>query len=175
MPPTFINIASQTLGSTSTLVTFSSIPNTYTDFMIYGSIRSAQNTPINIMRVYFNGDNTSTVYSMTQIEGSGTSAISQRTSNASDIYAGGLVIGNTGMANTFTSFQLYFPRYLVTAQYKPLSIFGGGPSNSSSGWAIDQTAAQTRTNSAISSISFTNNAQSFVAGSTFYLYGIKNS
>lgn len=172
MANTYQLITSTVLGGTSTLVTFSSIPNSYTDLVILGSVRSAQNTPINVMRAYFNGD-TSALYSMTDLEGAGTAQYGQRTSNATDIFAGGFVAANTATTSAFSSFDFYIPSYLV-ARSKQLSIFGVGE-NISSTWAMDITAGLYRSNTAINSVSITNNGQSFVAGSSFYLYGIKNS
>lgn len=85
MPATYDPIATTTLGSETTSIVFSSIPNTFTDLrlVMVGIKPSATNSA---PRVQFNTDTGgSTNYSYTQIQGEGTAASSTRASNDSGI------------------------------------------------------------------------------------------
>jgi hypothetical protein len=74
---TYESIATQTLGSSSGSITFSSIPSTYTDLVIVFSGTTAALVAVDIQ---FNGD-TSTNYSRTIISGNGSTASSDREVN----------------------------------------------------------------------------------------------
>ena len=76
MPATFESIATTTLGSAASTITFSSIPNTYTDLrlVITGSCSAFA------AYLQFNGI-TTTTYSNTYLFGNGSSAQSSRQSN----------------------------------------------------------------------------------------------
>ena len=64
---TYIPIATQTLGSAASSITFSSIPNTYTDLrLVLTGLAAAADTP----SIQFNGD-TATNYSGTDVVGYG--------------------------------------------------------------------------------------------------------
>jgi hypothetical protein len=78
-------------------------------------------------------------------------------------------------ANTFGSAEIYIPSY-TASQNKPLSTFGVVENNSAAGGdtEIDAWANLYRDTAAISSIAI-NARATFAAGSSFYLYGIKNS
>jgi hypothetical protein len=72
---TYTPIATQTLTGTVATITFSSIPSTYTDLVL---IINASANASNAMNYQFNGDTTSTNYSLTGLEGLGSSAGSYR-------------------------------------------------------------------------------------------------
>ena len=77
---TYIPIATQTLGSAASSITFSSIPNTYTDLrlvLICTTVGAADDPS-----VQFNGD-TSTSYSRTYVYGFGSSASTSKSTNTS--------------------------------------------------------------------------------------------
>ena len=78
MATTYEPIATTTLGSAQATVTFSSIPATYTDLVLIvtGTVTSAAS-----MYIRFNSDSGSN-YSITRLSGNGTSAGSERTTNA---------------------------------------------------------------------------------------------
>ena len=160
---TYEPIASQTLGSAAATVTFSSIPQGYTDLVLVAN--TAQASGNNSLRFRFNGDSGSN-YSDTYLAGNGTTASSGRdTSQTSGIsYAG----SSTAIE---TNYIVQFMNYSNATTYKTVL----GRSNRAS----DATAADVglwRSTAAITSISLamggsfpTNN---FATGSTFTLYGI---
>ena len=78
---TYALIQSQTLGSATATVTFSSIPATYTDLILVGNIVGQSAT--GGLQARLNSDSTSN-YSYTALNGDGSSATSTRGSNQTE-------------------------------------------------------------------------------------------
>lgn len=153
-------ISTQTLGSAAASVTFSSIPQVYTDLV---AVVKAQDSN-GYLFVRFNSDSSS-LYSRTYLTGNGTSATSARatgeaqgyttadtTSNLSNV--GLLNIMNYSNATTFKTF--------ISRENLPAS-------------SVQATVGLYRSTSAITTVSFLSpSATATIAtGSTFTLYGIK--
>ena len=172
--PTFTKIASNTLGSGVTSVTFSAIPSAYTDLVLYISARwdrtgnyrlddtflqiNSQSTAANYTGGYIYTDTNTTTYSVT-------SSPSIFPSSA-----------NSSAANAFSNDWIYIPSYRSTTLVDMLLFGGAGDflAQANGVLAIGNSAAPT--GEAISSITLKNiNGNAFVTGSTFYLYGIKSS
>ena len=171
MATTYTLISSTVLTSTEASVTFSSIPATYTDLALRLSARSSANSVDDLFYIRLNGVTTS-LYSYSNISGDGSSSSSSRGSG-SPLAFSYLLNGATSTASTFTNFELYIPSYTVS-QSKPIGSFGARENNASSALLL-ATASLFRSNPAISEITALPGFGSFVAGSSFYLYGIKNS
>jgi hypothetical protein len=169
MANTYVNIASQTLGSNSATVTFSSIPATYTDLLFKASVRSS-GSAFDDFRLAVNGNTTNG--SFTYLQGNGSAATSG-TGGPQYIRANNVVPSSTQTANTFANIELYFPNYAGSTN-KPVSIFAAGETNSATAY-ISSVAGLWSQTTAISSLVFNLASGNFVTGSTFYLYGIKNS
>lgn len=165
-------IASNVLGSSAASVTFSSIPSTYTDLVIRGSARTDRaSNLIDFLYVTFNSD-TATNYSDTMLFASVSSVLSSReTSNT--YWQTKAIDGDGATANTFGSFELYIPSYTIS-QNKPLSGFATPESNATDAY-LGVSAGLWRNTAAITSINITKFGTNFVAGSSFYLYGLKSS
>ena len=152
-------ISTQTLGSAVTTVTFSSIPQTYTDLVLV--VNGTNSADTNVV-TRFNSD-TGSNYSSTRLYGTGSSAASDRYSN---ITFANLTAGNTtGIYN----FIAHIQNYANTTTYKTII--------SRSNVTGDIVAAITslwRNTAAISTLLvMLNSAGNFSTGSTFTLYGIK--
>lgn len=169
MPSSRQLISSQVLGSTTATVTFSSIPGTYKDLILKISARTGRTDPDYIL-LTFNSDTTSsgTTYSDTYMLGSGSAATSGRDSSGATIYDVGIP-GVNQTSNTFSSTEIYIPSY-TASDNKPFSSFSVTENNATAAdiWVganlWKNTAAITQINmKAVSS---------FVAGSSFYLYGL---
>ena len=158
--PTFTPIATTTLGSSQTSVTLSSIPSTYTDLVLVSSILSSNDA----IRIYFNGDTTST-YSYTYVTGDGTSATSGRSTTAKIVYG----IGQNTTTAPFTVIA-NIQNYANTTTYKTAVIRG----SSSSYWSMASVGLW-RSTSAINSITVIIDANNLLSGSTFTLWGILNA
>lgn len=156
---TYTPIATTTLSSAASSITFSSIPSTYTDLVLVAKLtRDNAGSPI----LRFNGD-TSSNYSQTFLEGNGTSAVSSRASNVtvgyinlnSDPVLNGIIIVN-------------FLNYSNTTTYKTYLANG-----SNAATAVDRVVGLWRSTSAISTILLAaENGGNYLAGGTATLYGI---
>jgi hypothetical protein len=176
MPVTYNLIASNVLGSSAATVTFSAIPATYTDLVLRLSTRTDR-TSANLQRLFvkFNGDGTTTNYSSIEVSRNGTSASSASQTNSSSIRLG-YTQATDSTSNTFASTEIYFPNYTSSIN-KPFSAFAA-PEDNVSGYmdgANFATAGLYSSTSAITSVTFSLPTGNFVSGSSFYLYGIKNS
>jgi hypothetical protein len=165
MASTYEPIATTTLGSAQSTITFSSIPSTYTDLVVvsYAQTTASSGSPSINMR--FNGD-TSAVYSMTQLYGDGTSAVSGRVTGQSFAYFAN--IPNTS-ASAWGSGIGSIMNYANTTTFKTVL--------SRSADATFYTIARVnlwRSTAAINSVTlYEGSSGNFNTGSIFTLYGIK--
>lgn len=168
MPNTYYLLASNTLSSAASSVTFSSIPSTYTDLLIKISGRSANVSNFDNPRLTINSS-TSTftrkeIYAETGSVGS--ESVADRLI--------GVVPAANATASTFGSLEVYLPNY-AGSNYKSYSVDSVTENNSTT-QAMWLLAGLWSTTSAITDIAISlNTAGNFVQYSTFYLYGIKSS
>ena len=172
MPSTYTLIKGETLASSAASYSFTAIPSTFTDLVLRVSLRdSTTATPYRRFNMSFNGQTTG--YSQTYLDGNGAIASSGRYTGNSAIYAKSSVDTAIATASTFSSAEVYIPNYGGTTS-KPLSIFGVAENNVTTA-EMSLSAALSTLASAITSIAITPQSGNFVTGSSFYLYGIKNS
>ena len=168
MATTYTLIASNTLSSSAASVAFTGIPQTFTDLVARYSIRNDAGYAQIFDDVTAGGGN-----SWTRIEGDGSSATSARQTGNS--WLSKAAVGSTATGNTFSNGELYIPRYSVAGVTKPSSVFSVTENNATTAYITVQARYTTNT-SAITSLNFSpSNANNFVSGSSFFLYGIKNS
>ena len=165
-------ISSTTLGSSTSSVSFSSIPSTYTDLVLRISGRTdAAGT---VSSGYIQMNSVTSTYSYTFIRGDGASATS---GNDSASYAGfyiGGIDGGGATSNTFSNQEFYIPSY-TASQAKPVGQSSSMETNASTAYTFG-VAGLCSSTAAISSLTINlNGGVNFVSGSSFYLYGIKNS
>jgi hypothetical protein len=168
MPSTYTLISSNVLSSSAASVTFSAIPSTYTDLVLRCSTRNSSGGTC-VIATTFNSQ--ASGYSVTRLRGTGSSASSGRTSSATYLYFS--LTDSTYTANTFSNWEMYLPNYLSTTS-KPVSNFSVTENNATTSY-IDVNAGLSNITSAITSVTLTADGDTFVSGSSFYLYGIKNS
>jgi len=173
MANTYTLISSNTLASDITSVTFSSIPQTYTDLVIRYSARTNGGGAVgDTCNITFNSD-TGTNYSRVTMRSNGSVAASFIGANASSVNFHTNVNGSGGTSNTFASVEIYVPNYTSTST-RPISVSNVQEDNATRG-DVYAGASQYRGSSAISSITWSAPGSLFLTGSSFYLYGIKNS
>ena len=174
MPATYQLISSNTLSSAAASVTFSSIPATYTDLVLRLSARSSNAGRNDVVNMEFNA-NSSALYSTTILYGQGGGSFgSLRNSNATYTRIGYYISGDTTTSSTFGSQEFYIPNY-TASQNKAISGFGVSENNATV-QDLAVTAGLFRDTTAISSIKLTLlTGPNFMSGSSFFLYGIKNS
>ena len=173
MPNTYTLISSNVLSSTTASVTFSSIPATYTDLVLRISART-NDTDANFNKLIIRPQSSfGTPYSTTFVRGDGASASSGRTSSSDEIGIDFALDDNGNTSNTFGSIEVYIPNYTASTS-KPMSIFSVSEENATTAY-VEATAALSTVTAAISTVAISNQSYYFGSGSSFYLYGIKNS
>lgn len=164
MAKTYEPIATNTLGSNTASVTFSSIPQTYTDLVLIVNFGKSTSNPS--VYIQFNSD-TATNYSLTTLQGTGTAAASARSSNDGGMYVNFRDPGTTVTSNVIGSIM----DYSNTTTYKT-ALFRFN--ESTTGTAT--TVGLWRSTSAINTVKVAfDNAALYLSGSTFTLYGIKEA
>lgn len=174
MANTYTLIDSESLSTTAASVTFSAIPATYDDLIVLFSARSnASGRTGDVLEITAN-ISTSTNNSITALRGNGSSTSSYSESSQPLLNCGSLAISAaTSTADTFSLGDVYIPKY-TASQNKPLSVLVAQENNNASA-NIYATAGLISSTSAITSVTLDLFYGSFVSGSTFWLYGIKNS
>jgi hypothetical protein len=162
---TYTLIASSTANGSSSVITFSSVPSTYTDLiLVYDGSVSA-----NYVWVRLNSDATAN-YSLTRLSGNGTTASSSRYARGAGAPNDRRLELGTALGNGRGSNIFYFLDYSNTNTLKTVLCRGG---TTSSGNVVASVGLYNST-SAISTIEVGNdNAANFASGSTFRLYGIE--
>jgi hypothetical protein len=164
MASTYEKIATTTLGSAATTITFSSIASTYTDLIVV--VQGTYSTSDDIISLTYNND-TGTNYSSATMYGNGTSAASYRTSSASSIQVGWYP--HTGGAAVVSNMVLHIFNYSNSTTYKT-NISRADTSN------VQGAAARVglwRSTAAINRIDLTMLAGNLQTGTTATIYGIK--
>jgi hypothetical protein len=159
MPLTYTPIATQTLGSSASTVTFSSISGSYTDLVMVISAFTGNDVAEYTMRL--NGDS-GTNYSVTSLEGAGSVAVSQRQSTQPQMYLVGFQGGT--YTEPFTTL-IHFMNYSNTTTNK--TILSRSSSNAASAYC-----GLWRSTAAINTIAITTPSSTFSTNTTFSLYGI---
>ena len=164
MPATYEPIATTTLTSAQSSVTFSAISGSYTDLILIVSGRLTGGGGASAVRLQFNSD-TGSNYSNTIIGGDGTSATSQRNTNATSMNMG-LATDAAGQISTNIMQVMNYSNSTTNKTVISRSGIAGDRVRSAVGlW---------RNTNAITTIDVINDGgTTFVADSTFTLYGIK--
>jgi hypothetical protein len=168
MATTYEIIYKNILSTTTASISFTSIPSTYTDLLLKASARSNKAGQVyEIIRLNFNGLTTN--QSSRWIEGSG-SGVSSSTSTRIDSFTN----GDGATSNAFGSTEFYIPNY-AGSNYKSISSDGVNETNGSFALA-GLFAGLWSSTAAITEIEVKpNDGSAWLSGSSFYLYGIKNS
>jgi hypothetical protein len=159
---TYTPIATQTLGSAAASVTFSSIPQGYTDLVV---VANRLSVGLDNLTMQFNGD-TSTNYSFTNMWGNGSTAGSARGSNTATPYLDYYAASEPSFpAPVIMNIQ----NYSNSTTYKTTLARG---SNAARG--VDATVMLWRSTAPITSILLKcYSSTNFTTGSTFSIYGIQ--
>jgi|688.fasta_scaffold217510_4 hypothetical protein len=160
---TYDKIASTTLSSTQSDVTFSEISGSYTDLVL---VCQPISTALATTYIRFNNDTTSQ-YSWTNAGGDGTSSYAGRTSNAT---FGRLDNGTYSATVNDHNIIANFNSYSNTAFEK---TFYSRASGAGTNQGAEMVVGLWRSTNAITSIKiYPSGSASWVSGSTFTIYGI---
>ena len=159
MSQTLIPIATQTGNGSATTITFSSIPQTYTDLVLVMPIFTASNANESVQ---INGD-TGSNYSNTWITGNGSTVASSRNSNNTALN----IQTNIFSTSTSPAFHIMnFQNYSNTTTFKTVLTRSNRAEQ-----ATETFVGLWRNTAAITSISIA--SATFTTNATFTLYGIK--
>jgi hypothetical protein len=170
VPATYEPIATTTLGSAQSSVTFASISGSYTDLVlvIRTQLSGASNA---FIAMNFNND-TSSNYSITRVYGNGSTATSDKFSNQGSIDAGFMPgADGTGQGTIIA----HIMNYSNTTTYKTSLVRWESQAGASTKQYTAAEVGLWRSTSAISEIDLAPNGTNFNSGSTFTLYGIKSA
>lgn len=171
MPLTYQAIASITVGAAgANNLTFSSIPQTFTDLVVKISGRTLAGGVADALGMYINGVQSNRV--RISLTGNGAGASSD-TSTYRDIGASNAQ-GTT--TNTFSNAEVYLPNYRSSTAYKSFSVDSVYENNATTA-GVTFIAGLWSSTAPITSLMFDSASAgvNFVQYSTFTLYGIKNS
>lgn len=160
---TYEPIATTTLGSAQTTITFSSIPSTYTDLVLISN--ASITSGASAMQFRFNSDS-GTNYSFTRMYGDGSTAGSDASSSQNTM--GVAIMGSS--VTPQTACITHIQNYANTTTYKTVISRGNNAASYVSAYV-----SLWRSTSAINRIDIyfkTAGTDTAVAGSTFTLYGI---
>jgi hypothetical protein len=156
----------QTVGD----VTFDNIPQTgYTDLKIVVSARSSRAANQDDYVISFNGS----AYDLSYRQlygGAGSGSIVTGSATGSTGFVG-IIPATNNTTNTFGAQEIYIPNYTASVA-KSYSVNSASENNASTQWQLDLIAGQWSNTGAITSIKLTATNGSFVAKSTFSLYGV---
>ena len=170
MPNTFELIASSTVGAGGAAsIDFTSIPSTYTDLCVVGSIRPT-GAGFDGVYIYFNNDQNSGRYTSRVLRGNGSTVSSFVGGDTTKMYAGELT-PNT--SSTFSNISVYIPNYAGSNQ-KSVSIDSVGENNATDSYTVFNAGLYNQT-TAITQVSFRIASSNIAQYSTAYLYGVKNA
>ena len=172
MAVTYYSIASQVLLSNTATLTFSGIPNTYTDLILKVDAKTDAGTIQDNLNLQFNGD-TASNYTTMSISGSPgiTGSVQNNTAGTSATIYAGAEGSNTSGANTFGMCEVNMPNYTSTTKklFRGRAISCGSTTLS----VMNQFGITYNNTTAISSITiFRTTGTTFLTGSRFDLYGI---
>jgi hypothetical protein len=158
MASTYEKIATNTLGSNTASVTFSSISGSYTDLVL---VINGTLTGSAIKIIYFNGD-TGSNYSITTMVG-----VVGNSSLATGTYAIPYIDVYNSAANPFMNI-VKIMNYSNSTTYKTFLA-----RQDAGGISMEQIAGVWRSTAAITSIRLDTSSNAFATGTTFTIYGIK--
>ena len=166
-----VPIANQTVtGSTTNVVTFGSIPQTYQDLVIIFNGRKTESVASSNLFMFYNGSTSG--YSNTILEGDGASAASSRNTGAGALWLG-YVPGASATSGIFGSVKIDVLNYRSATNKTTLTRYSSDLNGS--GYTGLRTGLWSNT-AAITALEFSTFSGSnyFAVGTTITLYGVRS-
>ncbi len=159
---TMVLIESQELASAAASITFTDIPQTYTDLYLVLSLRGSDSA---VRTSYIEINGSSSNFSARSLRGDGSATSSFTATNRI-----GEINGTSQTASTFTNDSVYLPNYSGSA-YKSYSVDHTRENNATAA-SLEITAGLWSVTDAITSITINRNVGNFVQYSSATLYGV---
>jgi hypothetical protein len=160
MPATYEPIATTTLGSAASTITFSSIPSTYTDLVIvFAGTATANLNPL----MSFNSDS-GTNYSRTYLTGNGSGAFSGRLTSQTSMR-----LTDNNLSTTVSLCRISIFSY--TSAVNKTALIEYSSDRNGSGF-VERLVGLWRSTASITTVSLSTSTSTFAAGTTATLYGI---
>lgn len=163
-------IANTTVSGSQSTVTFSNIPQGYTDLLIKVSARGTQAAASHALTLRFNSATTG--YSTKELVGDGSAVSTQsRTTLGSAMYVGN-IDGDSATSNTFSNTEIYIPNY-TSSNNKSLTLDSVTENNATEAYTtfIAGLWSNTSAITTIDIIAFASHGL-LMTNSTFTLYGV---
>lgn len=154
MTTAWVPLATTTLGSAASSLTFGSIPSGYRDLQI--SVKGKRSTDTGGVRVWANGDTTTSNYQRVVMYGNGTDDIGFKNDEAELVY----------MDSNDTVFVIDVMDYSATDKHTTFITRSDEPAK----WVF-AIAGRWKNTAAITSIQLASSSGDFVVGTTFSLWG----
>ena len=152
-------------------VTFSNIPQGYTDLILKASARTDRASTYSTLVLRPNSNTTAANYSYKLLEGNGASVSSASNAGTYNYVQVGTIDAANATASTFGTSEVYIPNYAGSAN-KSFSCESANETNATTAYT-DLVANLWAQTTAISSLYlYDANGGNFVANSTFTLYGV---
>ena len=162
-------IETKTLGTAAASIEFTSIPQTFTDLVIFLSLRSSNASAAIATRVALNPTNSNHSYRFLYGNPPGGNAVSGSATGLNSLWCGEMTAA-TGTTNTFSNTTVYIPNYSGSTN-KSVSVDAAQENNSTSAFPFIVAGLYSAT-TAVSAISCFAQTGNLEAGSTISLYGI---
>ena len=150
-------------------ITFTSIPQSYTDLVVKLSTRTNQGSGPDYVYLQFNGNTSTSNYQGIFLRGNGSTVASSSNTAEGKIRAA-ITTTSGETASTFSNCEIYIPNY--TSSNNKSTSSDWVPENNATATFMGITAGLWTQTSAITSINLALSSGSFVQYSTFYLYGV---
>jgi hypothetical protein len=172
--PNMVAIQTVTVGAGgASSISFTSIPQTYTDLVVRTSYRTNAADIYDQLRLTFNGSSTA-VYSFRGITGAGSGTPGSESSSSVSSIKVAPGVGNSATASTFTNDEIYIPNY-TSSNNKSLSSNAVGENNATTAYASMFAGLWSNT-AAITQITLVpESAGNFLQYSTATLYGVTSA
>jgi hypothetical protein len=169
-------IEAKTISSATTSISFTSIPQTYTDLKLLIASKSSEGSQSTNYWIQFNSD-TGSNYTNKRIY-SGTSSVGADTGNTNlNGISAGFIPGNvSSTTSTFSNCEIYIPNYRGSV-VKTVSCDSSSEANTTSGVFLCLTSGLWNNTAAITSLTVvvTGSGVTQEIDSTFYLYGLESA
>jgi hypothetical protein len=165
------SLATVTLSSATSTITFAGIPSGYKHLQIRISAQTNRSSGLSDCQIQLNGD-TGSNYSWHSLVGSGSAASSGTGTSTTFMVLGSNSIPSSGaQTNIYNGLVIDVLDYANTNNYKTLRGLGGEDANGSG--YVSLNSGSWRSTSAITSIVITPDTGSMNTYSSFALYGVK--